>query len=90
MVAVAVLVTSFALVAPAADATRFLCRASRIQTVPVPAACIPTAVRSERPRLDAVARRLSIETSDRPLGHEDLVCLLAERGFLLNLEADVS
>jgi hypothetical protein len=46
--------------------------------VPVPAACIPAAVRVERPRLDAVARRLSIETSDQPLGHEDLVCLLAD------------
>jgi hypothetical protein len=46
--------------------------------VPVPAACIPAAVRVARPRLDAVARRLSIETSEQPLGHEDLVCLLAD------------
>jgi hypothetical protein len=49
------------------------------QTVSVPTACVPAAVRAERPRLDAVARRLSIETSDRPLGHEDLICLLAHR-----------
>jgi hypothetical protein len=57
-----------------------------VQTVPVPAACIPLAVRSERPRLDAVARRHSIETSDRPLGHEDLVCLIADPDAVRTLE----